>query len=616
MVSKAEIDLLLKAGGVLTRRGVNPNTIRQVIIDPSKLSNYVKNGFMMVGNGSDLKYTGTKLPKYPLTTTTGTNVGRPINTSIYNPYNPTIQPKLLTTSGKPIPDPTFEKGVPVNMYKLKNGYGAYTYKNPKVNANAVDDAINILYKNPKNIAKEVGNIAKSSGGVKGIAGKVGGPLLTTAFGLAPVIANWNAEGSDALTRVQDAIGSLGTLGGTLAGATFGSLRGHPIIGGIVGGYLGDKARELGGGGQVRRDANRSWDTYLTKDQFMRNIQEGRIQLPEGMDVETFYGYYRQAKEGNRPNINKKSTNNTTDNNVNDMYQNPYTSKLDSIENIINNARANGQGYNGELDNQELQDIQSLNTGNGPVDAEGSVTGNIDLNGMLDRYRRQQELQKPYIEGLQNFINNYNDLQRNAFNLDRYFTGLAGWSGNDRWADLGKRYNPITTEATKLDLLNKLAQGQIGIEDIENEMRGNIALAQQAGIDPRVAMANPKLVNALASIENARTSAAARRYVADQNREAKLAGIYSNAMIQKAKQEGNWDLALRLQEMRNDGRLQSAIVNAVSFGADPSIIYNALQGYGGSTTQSNNLQPPKETITTPTGSVEASTASKLLDNTKR
>ena len=87
------------------------------------------------------------------------------------------------------------------------------------------------------------------------------------------------------------------------------------------------------------------------------------------------------------------------------------------------------------------------------------------------------------------------------------------------------------------------------------------------------------------------------------------------MIQKAKQEGNWDLALRLQEMRNDGRLQSAIVNAVSFGADPSVIYNALQGYGGNV-QGNNLQPPREIITTPTGSVEASTASGLLDNIKR
>ena len=131
------------------------------------------------------------------------------------------------------------------------------------------------------------------------------------------------------------------------------------------------------------------------------------------------------------------------------------------------------------------------------------------------------------------------------------------------------------------------------------------------------MANPKLVNALASIENAKTSAEARKYVADQNRETKLAGIYSNAMIQKAKQEGNWELALKLQAMKNDGRLQSAIVNAVSFGADPSIIYSALQGYNnGGNIQNYNQQPPKEIITTPTGSVEASTASKLLDNTKR
>ena len=70
------------------------------------------------------------------------------------------------------------------------------------------------------------------------------------------------------------------------------------------------------------------------------------------------------------------------------------------------------------------------------------------------------------------------------------------------------------------------------------------------------------------------------------------------MIQKAKQEGNWDLALKLQAMRNDGRLQSAIVNAVSFGADPSIIYSALQGYNnGGGIQGNVSKPPKEIITT-------------------
>ena len=631
MVSKAEIDLLLKAGGALTRRGVNPNAIRQVIMDPSKLSNYVKNGFRMVGNGNittpyrpnfttgsntALKYAGGQPSKYPLTTTTGgsvvpsTKMKNQINNYLNSKYNPANQPKLLTTSKL---NPSDAKGVNVNINKS----GAYS------SGSVVDDALNTLLKNPRNLAKEVGNVAKTAGGVKGIAGRVGGPLLSTAFGLAPVIANWNAEGSDAVTRLQDAFGALGPIGGGLAGTGLGSLAGHPLIGGIVGGYLGGKAQELGGGGQVRRDANRGWDTYLTKAQFIKNIQDGRIQLPEGMDVETLYGYYRQAKEGQRPNVNKKSTDNTTDNNatntVNDMYQNPYTDNLDSIETIINNARANGQGYNGELDNQGNIVVDS-NGAVQPNNTEGSVAGNVDLNGMLDRYKRQQELQKPYIEGLQNFINNYNDLQRNAYLTDVYLAGMSDYLNSPNVGRLIGRYNPIKDEATKLDLLNKLAQGQMGIDNLENEMMGNIALAQQAGVDPNVAMANPKLFSALASIENAKTSADARKYVADQNRDAKLAGIYSNAMIQKAKQDGNYDLALRLQAMRNDGRLQSAIVNAISFGADPSVIYNALQGYGynvGNGGQQTDELPPKETITTANGnSTEAGKASNLINNYKR
>lgn len=447
-----------------------------------------------------------------------------------------------------------------------------------------------------------------------------GPTLSAGVGGFTAGANWNKEGSDAITRLDDILGAIGNAGATTIGTILGGTVGHPVIGATAGGATGGHVQGVANNqAQIRRDANRNYSTYMTKDQFARNVYSGMIKLPDGVNLDDAWNAYLYGKGLNKNNSsgNKNNKKSTYSNGSGNMYKNHYTGRLDSIEAIINNARANGQGYYGELGNQELPDIQSLNTSNTTPNTEGSVAGNIELGGMIDRYKRQRELQKPYIEGLQNLIDNYNNIQRNAMNLDKYFTGLAGWSGNDRWADFGRRYNPITTEATKLDLLNKLAQGQIGIDDIENEMRGNIALAQEAGIDPIVAMANPKLVNSLASIENARILADSRKYVADQNREAKLAGIYSNAMIQKAKQEGNWDLALKLQAMRNDGRLQSAIVNAVSFGADPSIIYSALQGYNnGGNVQNYNQQPPKEIITTPTGSVEASTASRLLDNIKR
>lgn len=476
---------------------------------------------------------------------------------------------------------------------------------PKVVKNANADILDTLFANKKNIANEIGNIGKTA--IK--TGKIN-----------PV-----AEYAPYVGDIYDI-----TRGGYQA------LHGHPFVG---------TAQALMGAGGLALNVLAPGSGTLAKSGIKAGgkalIKVGGKQLAKKAVVSTAKRaekpilnaitrpivpeiYYAMSDGNNnqpveQPTQGKVVANNNQHENkpiVNNKskQQYPYTAPFDSIENLILSRTG---GYNNNSESQELPDIQSLNTDNTKVNTEGSVTGNIELGGMIDRYKRQQELQKPYIEGLQNLINNYNNLQRNAMNLDRYFTGLAGWSGNDRWADFGRRYNPITTEATKLDLLNKLAQGQIGIDDIENEMRGNIALAQQAGIDPRIAMANPKLVNALASIENAKTSAEARKYVADQNRETKLAGIYSNAMIQKAKQEGNWDLALKLQAMRNDGRLQSAIVNAVSFGADPSVIYSALQGYNnGGNVQSYNQLPPKEIITTPTGSVEASTASRLLDNTKR
>lgn len=475
---------------------------------------------------------------------------------------------------------------------------------PKIVRGANADVLDNLFANTKDIAKEVGNVGKTAiktGRVNPVAeyapyiGDIyditrggyqafhGHPFVGTAqalMGVGGLAANALAPGSGTLAKAGIKAGGRALL---KAG----------------GKQLAKKAVDITAKRAKKPILNAVTRPIIPEIYYAwKGNNEQPIEQP--IQEEALVGNNQQAKQP------------IANNQANQQY--PYTAPFDSIENLILSKTG---GYNNNIEGQDLPDIQSLNTGNTPVDAEGSIAGNIDLNGMLDRYRRQQELQKPYIEGLQNLINNYNNLQRNAFNLDRYFTGLAGWSGNDRWADFGKRYNPITTEATKLDLLNKLAQGQIGIDDIENEMRGNIALAQQAGIDPRVAMANPKLVNALASIENAKTSAAARRYVADQNKEGKLIGIYSNAMIQKAKQEGNWDLALRLQEMRNDGRLQSAIVNAVSFGADPSVIYSALQGYkNGGNVQNDSQQPPKEKITTPTGSAEANKASNLLDNIKR
>ena len=473
---------------------------------------------------------------------------------------------------------------------------------PKVIRNANADILDTLFANKKNIAEEVGNVKKTVSKAKPIGKYM--PFVGDTIDIGNAIHSYKT-GHPWVGTGQLGLG----IGGLILDTA--SLLAAPATGGAsLGGIAAKQA-----GKQTVKSLAKNLIKYGAKAQTKKAIgPTSRTIYSAGLNL------FKEGGNNQQQPIQKeasaKNNQQTKQPSVNNQYKQkyPYTAPFDSIENLILSRTG---GYNNNIEGQDLPNIQSLNTSNTTPNAEDSIVGNVELDGMIDRYKRQQELQKPYIEGLQNLIDNYNNLQRNAMNLDRYFTGLAGWSGNDRWADFGRRYNPITTEATKLDLLNKLAQGQIGIDDIENEMRGNIALAQQAGIDPRVAMANPKLVDALASIENAKTSAEARKYVADQNRETKLAGIYSNAMIQKAKQEGNWDLALKLQAMRNDGRLQSAIVNAVSFGADPSIIYSALQGYNnGGNVQNYNQQPPKEIITTPAGSIEASTASKLLDNTKR
>lgn len=476
---------------------------------------------------------------------------------------------------------------------------------PKVIRNVNADVLDNLFSDKKDIAKEVGNVGKTAiktGKVNPVAEYA--PYVGDIYDIAR--GGYQAFHGHPFVGTAQALMGIGGLASNVLAPGSGTLAKAGIKAGgrallkVGGKQLAKKAVDVTAKRTKKPIVNAVTRPVIPEIYYAMSEGNNNQPIEQSIQEEALANNNQQSKQ---PVINNKA-----------KQQYPYTAPFDSIENLILSRTG---GYNNNLERQDLPNAQSLNTDNTPVNTEGFTTGNVELDGMIDRYKRQQELQKPYIEGLQNLIDNYNNLQRNAFLTDIYLAGTSDYLNSSNIGQLTGKYNPIRDEASRVDLLNKLAQGQIGIDDIENEMRGNIALAKQAGIDPRVSMANPKLVNALASIENAKTSAEARKYVADQNRETKLAGIYSNAMIQKAKQEGNWDLALQLQAMRNDGRLQSAIVNAVSFGADPSIIYSVLQGYNnGGNVQNYNQQPPKEIITTPTGSVEASTASGLLDNIKR
>lgn len=142
--------------------------------------------------------------------------------------------------------------------------------------------------------------------------------------------------------------------------------------------------------------------------------------------------------------------------------------------------------------------------------------NIDV--INDYISKLQDVNQPYIDALQNYSNNYDDLVRRNFNAQRYFTAMAGLSGNQGYTKLADALNPINNEANKLNTLKLLRDAQAGDINAINEVMGNLALAKELNLPPEAAFANKNLLTALTAnrrqltdLEKAQIMADIRRY---------------------------------------------------------------------------------------------------------
>ena len=187
----------------------------------------------------------------------------------------------------------------------------------------------------------------------------------------------------------------------------------------------------------------------------------------------------------------------------------------------------------------------------------------------------------------NYINNYDKLQSNAYEFNRFNTALAGLSGNQGYKNL--KYNPAEIEATRLDLLNKMLQAKAGRMSAEDDLLGKIAWARDYGMSPEIALLDKDTFKAMSPIISSYNALKGRTYNTDINSQTKL-------QIAKMKLEGDMAIAKINRDVRAQvaignqlANVNRALINSMGFnGVSPAglaDIYNQM-GYG--TIDTSNL----------------------------
>ena len=265
----------------LIRRGVNPNAIRQQILDANALLDKFK-----LGESGPLNtpyrpnFTlgqGNYNPVYPVSTNVYSQVG-PKQISGTNPPLLTAKP----TAPNPNLDTLYGRGTVNAQQAFTNqmaGARPQTFPQGGTLSNAfkaqsAPGTMESPFK-PYN----GGQIIKGPSAPISKA-KIGGGLLTTGIAMYPLIANWNKPGSNWQSRANDFIGGLGTLGGVAFGTGVGSLLGHPIWGGTIGGILSGLVNQGYDKAKIQRWANMTPE-QLEKDPEFQNAIRANLKDKNG-----------------------------------------------------------------------------------------------------------------------------------------------------------------------------------------------------------------------------------------------------------------------------------------------------------------------------------------------
>lgn len=418
-----------------------------------------------------------------------------------------------------------------------------------------------LFNTTKNIGEEIGPVAKQGASKAKALGK--GAIKTfVPYVDAGIYAGqgindfrtghpWRGLGQLGLAGIDAGIDTAGIIAGLGTGGA---------------GYLGTTAMKKA----ARQALKQGIKTFgkpvikkVLKDYTIpRTIGQGIVSvgIEFGKDKNVSKKEQPQSQPNAKPNNQQKPQGNSNPGNINKGYtQYPSTSTDDFIRQLVATNGINAGDSNIPIDTTgDLDNIPNQQN-------EQPQTDNDILNRLSEYYEQQKEYRRPYLEGLQSYAENYDDLNRRAFNMDRYLAGIAGWSGNNNFARMIGRYNPATVEATRLDLLNKLAEEQSKELNLGNEVVGNAAVLQQAGLPLEAVFANPNLIKNASSIMNARTAANTKRYVADQTYKARMYDTQLDNAIAMAKQQKRLDVMRELEYMKAKNRYNIAVLQAQAYG---------------------------------------------------
>ena len=228
----------------LIRRGINPNAVRQQILDVNALLNKFK-----LGESGPLNT--PYRPNFVLGQGNYNAVNPP--STVVMPSQPkqigttATQPKMIGTKSTVNPD-------------LDTLYG----KGAKADGG-------VFQKELGNVNPKVKSVATGAG--KKVVGGVAGIGLSQI----PTAINWNKPGSSEYSRFYDSVAGLGDAFGGIAGGLIGGRFGTPgtIAGAILGGIgmdalVGDRLRKLA---QTEREGNMTYEEYLHDKKAQEKVEE-------------------------------------------------------------------------------------------------------------------------------------------------------------------------------------------------------------------------------------------------------------------------------------------------------------------------------------------------------
>ena len=254
---------------------------------------------------------------------------------------------------------------------------------------------------------------------------------------------------------------------------------------------------------------------------------------------------------NLANLNRNSKNIVKENSNNNSM--PPLEVLD--ENKLTGGKSvqvGGQGSVKKVQSNEQNNIQAAqqiaNQLAGEPQTKEQQANN--LQAINDYISQLKDIQQPYVEALQNYLDNYNRMYNQSQLANRRLRDLSVITGDPTWYQSAKDYNPLTQEANRVSAIKQLQDAEAGNIDAINEVMGNMAIAKEMDLPYEAAFANKNLLTALTSN---------RKNLTDWEK-AQLA-----AELKRYGIDVGYNKAIDVQGMRGNTAKDVALINSMAYG---------------------------------------------------